>query len=126
HDRRPGGSDREPLATLAPAGGEDRTTRTSAHAPAEAMRLGPTTVVRLVRALAHEVLRRVAGIRSPRATRACASPCVKRAAPATRSASVRYADGYRTVKPTDTATTGVSRLSLARPGGPLRDDGQRM
>jgi hypothetical protein len=37
--------------------GQDGATGASAHAQAEAMGLGPTTVVRLERALAHEVLR---------------------------------------------------------------------
>ncbi len=49
-------SDRETLAALAATGGEDRTTRARAHAETEAVRLRATTVVRLVRTLAHEAL----------------------------------------------------------------------
>ena len=46
----------ELLATLAPATGEDRPARAGAHPQPEAVGLGPTAVVRLERALAHEVL----------------------------------------------------------------------
>src|SRR3954453_6797575 len=46
----------ELLATLAPTAGDDRPARAGAHPQPEAVGLGPTTVVRLVRALAHEVL----------------------------------------------------------------------
>ena len=44
------------LATLAPTAGEDRPARAGPHPQPEAVGLGPTTVVRLERALAHEVL----------------------------------------------------------------------
>src|SRR3954465_13121703 len=46
----------ELLATLAPTAGDDRPARAGAHPQPEAVGLGPTTVVRLERALAHEVL----------------------------------------------------------------------
>src|SRR3712207_2861066 len=46
----------ELLATLAPTAGEDRPARAGAHTQPEAVGLGPTAVVRLERALAHEVL----------------------------------------------------------------------
>ena len=46
----------ELLATLATTAGEDRAARTGAHPQPEAVGLGPTTVVRLERALAHEEL----------------------------------------------------------------------
>src|SRR5918996_5085001 len=46
----------ELLATLAPAGGDDRPAGTGAHPQPEAVGLGPPAVVRLERALAHEVL----------------------------------------------------------------------
>src|SRR5215218_3634571 len=46
----------ELLAALATAAGEDRAARTGAHPQPEAVGLGPTTVVRLERALAHEGL----------------------------------------------------------------------
>src|SRR5690242_14427292 len=46
----------ELLATLAPATGDDRATGTGAHPQPEAVGLGPAAVVRLERALAHEVL----------------------------------------------------------------------
>src|SRR5919112_1088048 len=46
----------EVLATLAPTTGEDRPARAGPHPQPEAVGLGPATVVRLERALAHEVL----------------------------------------------------------------------
>ena len=46
----------ELLATLAAATGEDRPARAGAHPQPEAVGLGPAAVVRLERALAHEVL----------------------------------------------------------------------
>src|SRR3954469_20629776 len=46
----------ELLATLAPTTGEDRPARAGAHPQPEAVGLGPAAVVRLERALAHEVL----------------------------------------------------------------------
>src|SRR4051794_33872406 len=46
----------ELLATLAPTAGDDRPARAGAHPQPEAVGLGPTTVVRLERALAHGVL----------------------------------------------------------------------
>src|SRR5829696_2419568 len=46
----------ELLATLAAATGEDRAARAGTHPQPEAMGLGPSAVVRLERALAHEVL----------------------------------------------------------------------
>src|SRR5215218_431030 len=46
----------EVLATLAPTAGEDRPARAGTHPQPEAVGLGPTAVVRLERALAHEVL----------------------------------------------------------------------
>src|SRR5690349_18158077 len=46
----------ELLATLAPTTGEDRPARAGPHAQPEPVGLRPTTVVRLERALAHEVL----------------------------------------------------------------------
>src|SRR4051794_19361189 len=46
----------ELLATLAAATGEDRPARAGAHPQPEAVGLGPASVVRLERALAHEVL----------------------------------------------------------------------
>ena len=47
------GSGREPSAALGSASGEDGTPRPGTHAQPEAVRLGPTTVVRLESALAH-------------------------------------------------------------------------
>src|SRR3954452_11102372 len=46
----------ELLAPLAPATGDDRPTGAGAHPQPEAVGLGPAAVVRLERALAHEVL----------------------------------------------------------------------
>src|SRR3954469_12805795 len=46
----------ELLATLAPTTGEDRPARAGAHTQPETVGLGPAAVVRLERALAHEVL----------------------------------------------------------------------
>src|SRR4051794_31585198 len=46
----------EVLATLAPTTGENRPARAGPHPQPEAVGLGPTAVVRLERALAHEVL----------------------------------------------------------------------
>src|SRR3954454_10362432 len=46
----------ELLAALATTAGDDRAARTGAHPQPEAVGLGPTTVVRLERALAHEGL----------------------------------------------------------------------
>src|SRR3954463_15173133 len=46
----------ELLATLAPTAGDDRPARAGAHPQPEAVGLGPATVVRLERALAHEGL----------------------------------------------------------------------
>src|SRR3954447_12756766 len=46
----------ELLATLAPTAGEDRAARAGAHPQPEAVGLRPPAVVRLERALAHEVL----------------------------------------------------------------------
>src|SRR3954454_25735 len=46
----------ELLATLAPTAGEDRAARAGAHPQPEAVGPGPPAVVRLERALAHEVL----------------------------------------------------------------------
>src|SRR5512133_2554338 len=46
----------ELLATLAPTTGEDRPARAGAHPQPEAVGLRPSAVVRLERALAHEVL----------------------------------------------------------------------
>src|SRR5947209_6463595 len=46
-------SGRQPVATLAPALGDDRPTGTSAHPKTEPVRLGPSPVVRLERPLAH-------------------------------------------------------------------------
>src|SRR3954467_4649172 len=46
----------ELLATLAPTTGEDRPARAGPHAQPESVGLRPTAVVRLERALAHEVL----------------------------------------------------------------------
>src|ERR687889_2553112 len=48
----------EVLATLAPTTGEDRPARAGTHPQPEAVGLGPAAVVRLERALAHEVLLR--------------------------------------------------------------------
>src|SRR5947208_5178960 len=48
----------ELLATLAAAGRDDRPAGAGTHAQPEAVRLGPTAVVRLERALAHEELLR--------------------------------------------------------------------
>src|ERR1700710_2791115 len=48
----------ELLATLAPTGRDDRPAGAGTHAQPEAVRLGPTAVVRLERALAHEELLR--------------------------------------------------------------------
>src|SRR3954452_16831751 len=48
----------EVLATLAPTAGEDRPARAGTHPQPEAVGLGPAAVVRLERALAHEVLLR--------------------------------------------------------------------
>src|SRR3954453_1543701 len=57
----------ELLATLAPTAGEDRPARAGTHPQPEAVGLGPATVVRLERALAHEVLLRhaVGGVPPP-------------------------------------------------------------
>ena len=52
----PAASGRELAAALAATSGQDRATRTRAHAQAEAVGLGPTAVVRLERTLAHEFL----------------------------------------------------------------------
>src|SRR5919112_5251230 len=49
----------ELLAALATTTGDDRAARTGAHPQPEAVGLGPTTVVRLERALAHEELLRL-------------------------------------------------------------------
>ena len=46
-------SGRQPVATLAPAGGDDPATGTGAHPKTEPVRLGPSPVVRLERPLAH-------------------------------------------------------------------------
>src|ERR687893_1869059 len=46
----------EVLATLAPTTGEDRPARAGPHPQPETVGLGPASVVRLERALAHEVL----------------------------------------------------------------------
>src|SRR4029450_1447461 len=46
----------EVLATLAPTAGEDRPARAGTHPQPETVGLRPTAVVRLERALAHEVL----------------------------------------------------------------------
>src|ERR671926_1991441 len=46
----------ELLAALAPTAGDDRPARAGAHPQPEAVGLGPATVVRLERALAHEGL----------------------------------------------------------------------
>src|SRR5215211_4432897 len=46
----------ELLATLAPTAGDDRPARAGTHPQPEAVGLGPAAVVRLERALAHEVL----------------------------------------------------------------------
>src|SRR3954453_10053399 len=46
----------ELLAALATTAGDDRAARTGAHPQPEPVGLGPTTVVRLERALAHEEL----------------------------------------------------------------------
>lgn len=46
-------SGRETCAATAPPGGEDGATRTGAHAQPEAVGLGATAIVRLVRTLAH-------------------------------------------------------------------------
>src|ERR687894_138934 len=46
----------ELLAALAPTAGDDRPARAGAHPQPEAVGLGPAAVVRLERALAHEVL----------------------------------------------------------------------
>src|SRR3712207_2983886 len=48
----------ELLATLAPTAGDDRPARAGAHPQPETVGLGPAAVVRLERALAHEVLLR--------------------------------------------------------------------
>lgn len=53
--RGPRASDSQALAALAPPGRQDGTAGAGAHAQAEAVRLRPTTVVRLVRTLAHEI-----------------------------------------------------------------------
>jgi hypothetical protein len=50
-------SDREPLASLGATSREDGAAGAGAHAQAETVRLRTTTVVRLVRTLAHEYLR---------------------------------------------------------------------
>src|SRR4051794_41649262 len=58
----------EVLAALAPTAGDDRPARAGAHPQPEAVGLGPAAVVRLERALAHEVLLRhdIGGRRPPR------------------------------------------------------------
>src|SRR4051794_41887286 len=58
----------ELLATLAPTAGDDRPPGAGAHPQPEAVRLGPTAVVRLEGALAHEVLllHDIGGPRPPR------------------------------------------------------------
>src|SRR4051812_49759087 len=57
----------ELLATLAPTTGEDRPTGARPHAQPEPVGLRPTAVVRLERALAHEVLplHDIGGVRPP-------------------------------------------------------------
>src|SRR3954453_11371245 len=63
----------EVLATLAPTTGEDRPARAGTHPQPEAVGLGPSAVVRLERALAHEVLlRHDIGGGTPAGGRACA------------------------------------------------------
>ena len=74
------------------------------------------------------VLRWVAGIRSLRATGRVPAPTRERAAPATRSASVRYADGLRDGQTDRRPPPG--RPTLPRDPGPswglVRDERQRM
>src|SRR5438309_5992167 len=63
----------ELLATLAPTAGDDRPARAGPHPQPEAVGLGPTAVVRLEGALAHEVLlRHDIGGRTSAGGRACA------------------------------------------------------
>src|SRR3978361_16792 len=59
----------ELLATLAPTGRDDRPAGAGAHAQPEAVGLGPATVVRLERALAHEVLPLTTSVRCVRRRR---------------------------------------------------------
>src|SRR3954464_11306174 len=62
----------ELLAALAPTAGDDRPARAGAHPQPEAVGLGPAAVVRLERALAHEVLLRYdIGGRSSTGGRGC-------------------------------------------------------
>src|ERR687896_15153 len=70
----------ELLATLAPTTGDDRPARAGAHPQPEAVGLGPATVVRLERALAHEVLLRhdIDGARPPGGGRCRAVPPSRR------------------------------------------------
>src|SRR5215212_733907 len=56
----------ELLAALATTAGDDRAARTGAHPQPEAVGLGPTTVVRLERALAHEGLPLTTTVRTHR------------------------------------------------------------
>src|SRR4051794_41437620 len=65
----------ELLATLAPATGDDRPPGAGAHPQPEAVGLGPAAVVRLERALAHEVLLlQDIGGRAPAGRRARSGP----------------------------------------------------
>ena len=58
-------SDRDALATLAAARRQDRAAGTGAHPEAAAVHLVAATVVRLVRALAHELVSGVSGVVGP-------------------------------------------------------------
>ena len=77
----------ELLATLAAATGEDRPARAGAHPQPEAVGLGPPAVVRLERALAHEVLplHDIDGAHPSADERARGSRCGRRIAAVPRS-----------------------------------------
>src|SRR5688572_2408621 len=93
----------ELLAALATTAGDDRAARTGAHPQPEAVGLGPTTVVRLERALAHEGL-----------------PLRRRCAPAGGRAAGAGADGAA-LRSRKLVSADRPHRSAGRPaGGPLR------
>ena len=123
----------ELLATLAPTAGEDRPARAGAHPQPEAVGLGPTAVVRLERALAHEVLPlhdidgahppvggRARGDRGGRRwPRSPATPeaghCGPARAPAPPAPRSARADGGRN-RPQTPASITEERAAAGRPG----------
>ena len=123
----------ELLATLAPATGEDRPARAGAHPQPEAVGLGPTAVVRLERALAHEVLplHDIDGAHPPvggrargdrRRTATCRAPATPEAGHCGRTRTaptctgVRRA-GWRPEPSTDSSQHNRGTRGGRRPGG---------